>query len=508
MSLFRRYLPVLVCGLVLSGTGLAATPLDQVPNGRGVRFSGTGSDQFGAAVAGLGDLNNDGFSDLAVGAPATNRTGASAVGAVHVFFGSTSPVNLATTALNGSNGFTLTASTLPANSGLGLEVAAAGDLNDDGVNDLVVGSNANIAPQSSVNAVWVLFGRTTPFPAIVDVSSLSGSTGFAIAAEFSTDQLGQPRTLGGEGDFNGDQITDLVLGAPGRASGGRAYLLLGRSTAFPAALSLTTLTATTGAVLSTATGGTLGESVAIGARINNDELAELVVGNRNGANTAGVAYTVYGRGTPLNPVSVDGLDGVSGFAVVGEATGALGGRALSLPGDIDGDGPDDLAIGAPGASGNNGAVYLVYGNFAGLESAFSASTLDGSNGFILTGASGEQLGGEVARIGDRNSDALLDIAVLAAAADPNGVSNAGRVYVRYGAAAPTAASVTAASLDNPTRGEVYDGVRSNGGNMDLAGIGKFDADQRSDLAVGVPAGSEVFVILRAQGEQVFRNGFE
>lgn len=486
----------------------ASTPLDQVPGQRGVRFTGTGSDQFGAAVAGLGDINGDGFSDLAVGAPATPRTGASAVGAVHVFFGSAAPVNLASSALNGSNGFTLTANALPANSGLGLEVAAAGDLNDDGVNDLVVGSNANMAPQSASTAVWVVYGRLSAWPATLDVGALNGSNGFAITAEGNTDLLGQPRTLGGEGDFNGDQISDLLLGAPGRTGGGRAYLLLGRNTAFPASLSLSSISATTGMALTTSTGGTLGESVAIGARINNDSLTELVVGNRNAANTAGVAYAIYGRAAPLSNVVVDNVDGVNGFAVVGAATGALAARAVQLPGDVDGDGPEDLVFGAPGAGGNDGAVHVVYGNFAGLEAGFSASTLDGSNGFTLTGSSAEQLGAEVARIGDRNNDGLLDFAVLAPLADPNGISNAGRVYVRYGVAAPTAASVAAATLDSGAAGEVYDGVRSNGGNMDLAGIGKFDSDQRADLAVGVPAGSEVFVILRNVSDQILRDGFE
>jgi hypothetical protein len=158
--------------LLAAGTALASTPLDQIVPNRGVRFNGNGTDQFGAAVAGLGDINGDGFSDLAVGAPAG---GTGQRGVVHVFFGSAVPVNLASTALNGMNGFTLTGTGLPANTGLGLEVAAAGDVNDDGVNDLLVGSNANIAPQSAATAAWVLYGRLTAWPATLDVSALTGA---------------------------------------------------------------------------------------------------------------------------------------------------------------------------------------------------------------------------------------------------------------------------------------------------------------------------------------------
>ncbi|MGB3517820.1 MAG: integrin alpha, partial [Elainellaceae cyanobacterium] len=126
------------------------------------------------------------------------------------------------------------------------------------------------------------------------------------------------------------------------------------------------------------------------------------------------------------------LDGSSGFRIDGVAFD-YSGLSVSGAGDINGDGIDDLILGAPYADNNgnySGSSYVVFGG-SGFDATLNLSTLDGSNGFRLDGAEGDFFGRSVSGAGDINGDGIDDLIIGASSADSNG-SRSGSSYVVFG----------------------------------------------------------------------------
>jgi hypothetical protein len=138
-----------------------------------------------------------------------------------------------------------------------------------------------------------------------------------------------------------------------------------------------------------------------------------------------------------------GGDGSSGFVLRGVDGRDYSGISVSDAGDVNGDGIDDLIIGASGAETNGqpqaGESYVVFGRTTGFPAAFELRSLfpqaggDGSAGFILKGIdAGDASGHSVSGAGDVNSDGIDDLVIGAQRADPNGVDHAGESYVVFG----------------------------------------------------------------------------
>ena len=144
-------------------------------------------------------------------------------------------------------------------------------------------------------------------------------------------------------------------------------------------------------------------------------------------NDSGASYVVFGGAGVGNGgnLELSALDGTNGFRLSGVAAGDGSGRAVSTAGDVNGDGVDDLLIGAFGADPNgerSGASYVVFGG-AGVGSSgnLELSALDGTNGFRLSGVAAYDFsGGAVSTAGDVNGDGVDDVLIGAPGADPNG----------------------------------------------------------------------------------------
>jgi hypothetical protein len=138
-------------------------------NGKnGFAINGSASDSSGNSVSNAGDINHDGIDDLIIGAPGTGKS--------YVVFGSTNAfsTNLDLSSLDGKNGFAINGS---ASDSSGNSVSNAGDINHDGIDDLIIGaSGAALGAGQS----YVVFGSTNAFSSSLDLSSLDGSNGFAI----------------------------------------------------------------------------------------------------------------------------------------------------------------------------------------------------------------------------------------------------------------------------------------------------------------------------------------
>ena len=441
--------------------GLGLSSLDGT---NGFRLDGVvAGDVSGRAVSGAGDVNGDGIADLLIGADGANPDpSVPDSGASYVVFGRNTaqnsfPPSLDLSGLDGTNGFRLDGA---AGDFSGEAVSSAGDVNGDGLADLLIG--ASLAdPDPSVpdsGTSYVVFGRNTaqtgPFPASLKLSALDGTNGFRLDGVAAGDRSGY--SVSGAGDVNGDGLADLLIGAFGAPNGnlsGASYVVFGRDIAqdpFPASLKLSALDGTNGFRLDGAAGGDRsGFAVSNAGDVNGDGLADLLIGAYFAdptANASGESYVVFGRNTAQTgafPASLDlsDLDGTNGFRLDGVAEGDLSGFAVSNAGDVNGDGLADLLIGAYAADLNgsySGASYVVFGRDTAQTGPFPAnlelSALDGTNGFRLDGvAAGDRSGFAVSGAGDVNGDGIGDLLTGAYDADPNG-SFSGVSYVVFGEA--------------------------------------------------------------------------
>lgn len=429
--------------------------LSSLTGSNGFRIVGASTGDFaGISVSDAGDINGDGVDDLIVGASYADANGADS-GASYVVFGHTGSygANLSLSSLNGSNGFRLAG--VAASDNAGVSVSAAGDINHDGVADLIVGVRNADDGGSGSGAAYVVFGHTAGFASNLDLSSLTGSNGFRIVGVSAGDHLGN--SVASAGDINGDGIDDIVVGASSAdlnfTDAGATYVIFGQTSAFASSLALSTLDGSDGfRVGSPYFGGASGTSVSGAGDVNGDGYDDFIIGapfanTQQGANS-GASFVVFGHsGSFASSFNLSTLNGSNGFQVNGAAGGNNAGFAVSAAGDINGDGFADLIIGEIGATGLSGAARVVFGHSGGFASVLAVSTLNGSNGFNLLGAASfDGAGQSVSSAGDVNGDGIDDVIVGAIDVDANG-TNSGAAYVIYGVAPPPSPKTAAITLN-------------------------------------------------------------
>ena len=459
-------------------------------------------DQSGFFVSSAGDVNGDGYDDLIIGADGADPNGVSTAGETYVVHGGASAPGtggvLDLSDLDGTNGFTLTGSAR--NDRVGFSVSSAGDVNGDGYDDLIIGADGAKAPDGGnlVGEIHVVYGGAIApgTDGVLDLSDLDGSNGFTLSGVDAYDYSG--RSVSSAGDVNGDGYDDLIIGAlgadPNGGGSGETYLVYGGAIApgTDGVLDLSDLDGSNGFTLSGVDAyDRSGTSVSSAGDVNGDGHDDLIIGATGVGSNAGATYVVYGGASAPGTdgeMDLSTLNGTNGFILNGIDADDLSGRSVSSAGDVNGDGYDDLIIGATGVGSNAGATYVVYGGAIapGTDGVLDLSDLDGTNGFTLTGsARNDHSGFSVSSAGDVNGDGYDDLIIGANRADPNG-SSSGETYLVYGgASAPgTDGELDLSALDG-SNGFTLTGIDA----YDLSGTsvssaGDVNGDGYDDLIIG------------------------
>ena len=390
--------------------------------------------RFGFAVSTAGDVNDDGYADVIVGALYYDN-GESNEGRAYVYHGSATGLNSMPTWIAESN---------QAEAFFGISVAAAGDVNGDSYADVIVGAVHFDHGEGDEGLVFVYHGSASGLGAVPAWTAESNQT----SAEFG-------HSVSTAGDVNGDGYADVMVGAP---TYGRAYVYHG------SAAGLGATPAWTGE--SGQAGGAFGSSVSTAGDVNGDGYSDVIVGAHqydNGEQDEGRVYVYYG--------SAAGLNATVAWMTEGDQGGARYGFSVSTAGDVNGDGYADVLVGAyryDNGQTDEGQACVFYGSASGLSSTamWTAESNQTNAGF----------GYSVGTAGDVNGDGYSDVIVGVPWYD-NPQGDEGAAFVYHGS--PDGLSATA----NWTAEGNQDGAQFG---LSAATAGDVNGDGYADVIIGAP----------------------
>jgi len=357
---------------------------------------------FGNSVSGAGDVNNDGYADVIVGANGYSST----TGGAFIYYGSSNMDNTADVTLTGAGTYHQ----------FGYSVSGAGDVNNDGYADVIVGT-------FNSNGAYIYYGG----------SSMDNIADVTVNGEGTNNLFGC--SVSRAGDVNNDGYSDVIVGAPSHT--GRAYIYYGGS-------SMDNIAEVT--VNGEGTDNLFGCSVSRAGDVNNDGYADVIIGASNCSDHTGGAYIYYGG---------DNMDNIVDVTLSGEELSNFG-YSVSGAVDVNNDGYSDVIVGAPNAYAG-GRAYIYHGGSNMDNTADVTLFLEESGGF---------LGYTVSGAGDVNNDGYADVIVGA-------YRNAGRAYIYHGGS----------NMDN-TADVTLSGEEWSNFGYSVSGAGDVNNDGYADVIVG------------------------
>jgi hypothetical protein len=459
-------------------------------------FNGAGSNQEEFFVSGAGDINADGIDDIIIGAPNTEGN----EGQSYVIYGNRNgfPLHLNVTDLNGQNGFTIgDIGEYVYAAQDGWSVSSAGDINADGIDDIILGARGGGVIGSG--EAYVIFGSKYEFPSFIDSSWLNGKQGFQIYGITKHDCMGC--AVSKAGDINADGIEDIVIGAnDANGFAGQSYVIFGSKYSFPSIFNISSLNGMNGFTLN-GINGMSGSDVSNAGDINYDGIDDIIIGAGEANGFAGQSYVVFGTRNGFVPeFNLTNLNGQNGFIVnpiVYNPCSQFFGNSISAAGDINYDGINDIILSAGnywsgGSCCASGVAYIIFGNRNGFVNEFNLTNLNGQNGFMVNGIDGcwqnsgggfsSWGGGAVSNLGDVNADGIDDIIIGAF-----GVNNfTGQSYVIFGSKYEFPATINSSWL-NGQNGFLINGIDiGDNSGWTVGAAGDVNDDGINDIVIGAP----------------------
>jgi len=469
------------------------------------------SGRLGGEVSNAGDINGDGLDDFIIGAGSGFANGLYNAGQIYIVFGSSgfqaqaaNNIEFDLQGLDGSNGFSITG--LGGLNALGTSLSGIGDFNGDGIDDFIVGA-PGVANQSGDS--YVIFGTRDGYAAEFDLMNLDGTNGFVLYGDAARDGSGS--AVSNAGDVNGDGFADIIVGARGvdgvGENSGEAYVVFGAASGVFPNLYLNGLDGTNGFIISSRVAGVeLGLSVSSAGDFNGDGFDDILIsapGIEPGENLpTGETYIIFGSQSGFSShIDLANLSNSEGLTIFGlRGNGFDGqfdgnGRSVSGVGDINGDGLDDVLIGAPNSGTYNGEAYIIFGSATRLGD-YDVRDLDGHNGFQITGTlsvgpigTGPNAGFSVSGAGDVNGDGYDDFLIGA----PDGTlasSPSGDTYLIFGSASGHDGRLDLAAL-NGHEGFIIEGrnIGDQSGSS-VSSAGDINGDGFDDILIGAASSRE------------------
>ncbi|MFQ5646428.1 MAG: carbohydrate binding domain-containing protein [bacterium] len=425
-------------------------------------------DASGYSVAGLGDVNGDGYNDILIGAWSNDQGGIDA-GKAYLFFGEEGKKRNYSLAFADA-GFI---GERPYDEA-GRCVSAAGDVNKDGFADFLIGAPGNDQTGDKTGKTYLIFGKATGW---AKKQSLA-KAGSSFTGEKLHDHSGS--TLAGVGDVNGDGFDDFLIGAwssdTGGVDGGQAYLVMGKKGPWTQSVSL-----------SESNGSFVGEherdeaarSVSYAGDVNGDGYDDMLIGApscNEQKDFAGKSYLFFGR--------AEGFDWGTSLALadtsfLGVNANDASGMATSTAGDVNGDGYDDVIIGAWSndlGGIDAGAAYLFFGKKEGWEKKV---LLDKAGAVFIGEHPYDASALKLSAAGDVNGDGFADFLIGAWSRDSSG-RNAGETYLILGKPGPWKPLIRLDLADLS-----FTGLKANDSSgRALSYAGDVDGDGLDDILVG------------------------
>lgn len=470
----------------------------------GEKGAGQTSTSSGESVNAAGDVNGDGIADFIIGAP--NYPGSNTVpdGRAYLIFGKkqwSSPISLSDLhGSNGYNGFMIDGWFFSAEA-----VNGAGDINGDGIDDLIIESAGELNFPLPTVFGYIVFGRRGNWNSPFILDKVNGTDGFVVYGGRGGGTIWHPASVSGAGDINGDGIDDFVIGDGSNANtpSGWCFVFFGSRNSWSSLINIASLNGSNGFILNGENANAeTGISVSDAGDVNGDGIKDMIIG-APGANTgnvmnAGRAYILFGRKGKWNsPIQLSDLNGDNGVILDGQDTGDRCGTSVSRAGDVNGDGIDDFIIGAPGATANGklnaGVSYVVFGSKAKWSSPINFATLNGLNGCIINGIDSDgKLGYSVRAAGDVNGDGIGDL-IIGAPKYTHITEGIGKSYIIFGQKGRWPNPYDISALNGSNGFKLYTSTYSeNVLGTSVSGAGDINEDGIDDIIVGAPPPPDIY----------------
>jgi hypothetical protein len=433
----------------------------------------TTPDYAGRTVENAGDVDGDGLDDIIVGSIGDSTNG-TAAGAAYIILRSslgkstTIDLSLADYKLLGE----------AAGDRAGISVASAGDVDRDGLGDIIVGAYGDDTGGSGAGAAYIILGSSLGSTSTIDLSLAD----YKLVGEAKYDSAGFK--LAGAGDVDGDGYDDVLVGAHGEDSAGSTagavYLIFGASLGTTSTIDLSTADYKFTGEAKT---DYLGYEAVSAGDVDGDGYNDIVLGapyEDTGGSSAGAVYIVLGKELvgafpAASPFPMSSAD----YKLIGEDANDKSGLSAVVAGDLDGDGYDDILVGADGdddGGSGAGAVYVILGSSLGKTASIDLSLAD----YKLIGENASDAAGyRVAAAGDVDGDNLNDILLSAPGSDTGG-TNSGTAYILLASSLSTSPTIDLGAAD-------YKLVAENAGDAvgwGLATAGDLDCDGRDEVLIG------------------------